>query len=91
MVIDTAKLKVSTKGLVGLFVAFGSFMQIPAVKDFVLKQTEHHPRVAAWATTVAGIYAVLHNPEVQEALGIKHTREVVDKTEEVQIAQEVEK
>lgn len=69
MVIDTAKLKISTKGLLSAFVAFGGFMQIPAVHDYVLKQTEHHPHMAALVTAIAGIYALLHNPQVQQALG----------------------
>jgi hypothetical protein len=91
MVIDTSKLKISTKGLVALFVAFGGFMQIPAVNQFVLSLTTHHKRAAAVVTAIGGIYAVLHDPQVQDALGIKHTREIVDKTEEVKLATEVEK
>jgi hypothetical protein len=91
MVIDTSKLKISTKGIVGFFVAFGGFMQIPAVSSFVLDLTSHNKRIVAALTAIGGIYTVLHNPQVQDALGIKHTREVLDKTEEVTLAEEIQK
>lgn len=70
MVIDTSKLKVSTKGLLSAFIAFGGFMQIPAVRNCVLKLTEHHPHLAPIATAIAGIYTLLHDPQVQDALGM---------------------
>lgn len=71
MVIDTAKLKVSTKSMVGALIAFGGFMQIPAVSQFALKITASRPSIASVVTAVLGVYAVLHNPQVQDALGIE--------------------
>lgn len=71
MVIDTAKLKVSTKSMVAALLAFGGLMQVPAVSQLVLKITVNHPTIASIVTAVLGIYTVLHNPQVQDALGIK--------------------
>lgn len=70
MVIDTSKLKISTKGLVAGFIAFGGFMQIPAVNQFVLSITAEHKHVVSVLTALAGIYTVLHDPQVQDALGM---------------------
>lgn len=73
MVIDTAKLKVSTKSLVAMFTVFGTLMQVPAVNQYVLSVTSQHKNLAALVTAISGIALLLHNPEVQDALGIKKT------------------
>lgn len=88
MVIDTAKLKISTKTLVGLFLAFGSAMQIPAVNQFVLSVTAQHKNLASLVTVLSGIALLLHNPEVQDALGIKKTVAVTETMEEVSLAKD---
>jgi hypothetical protein len=71
--IDTSKLKFSTKSLVSALLGFGAVMQVPAVSQFVLGITKEHPHVAATLTSMAGAAMLLHNPQVQEALGIKQT------------------
>ena len=71
MVIDTAKLKVSTKSMVAALLAFGGLMQVPAVSQLVLKITANHPTIASVVTALLGIYTVLHDPRVQDALGIE--------------------
>lgn len=73
MRIDTAKLKVSTKSLVSALLGFGAVMQVPAVSAYVLTITKDHAHIAAWVTSLAGAAMLLHNPQVQEALGIKQT------------------
>lgn len=73
MQIDTANLKISTKSIVTGLLAFGAFMQIPAVNAFVIAQTTLHPKLTGLITAISGVYAVLHNPQVQEALGVKQT------------------
>ena len=88
MIIDTAKLRISTKSIVAAFMSFGALMQVPEVNSLVLSLTERHKRLVAIVTAVGGIYTVLHDPKVQDALGIKHTTEVIDKMEEVSIAPE---
>lgn len=70
MVIDTARLKVSTKTLFSLFAAFGTVMQIPAVNQYVLAVTAEHKHLAALVTAISGIALLLHNPEVQGVLGV---------------------
>ena len=73
-------LRVSTKSLVSALFAFGAAMQIPAVSTFVYQQTASHPRIASALTAVLGIVALLHNPQVQAALGIEQTVTVETKT-----------
>lgn len=85
MTIDTSKLQASTKKLFGLVVTAGALFQIPAVHDFLLAQVHNHPHLAGVAATLTGIFTLLHNPQVQDVLGIKQTVEV--KTEEVSVKQ----
>jgi hypothetical protein len=84
MTIDTSKLRVSTKSLVGLVVTAGTLFQIPAVHDFIIALAHNHPHVLGFFGTVTGVIGLLHNPAVQDVLGIKRSVEV--KTEEVTIA-----
>lgn len=84
MQVDTAKLKVSTKNLVGSLIAAGALFQVPIVHDGLLKFAGTHPHWAGAIGTVLGVYGVLHNPQVQDVLasfGFKRTRTV--ETEEV--------
>jgi len=90
MVIDTAKLKVSTKTLVALFLGFGSAMQIPQVNQFVLAVTAQHKNLASLVTAISGIALLLHNPEVQDALGIKKTVQVTETSEQVSLAKDAQ-
>jgi hypothetical protein len=85
MVIDTAKLKISTKTMLGLVIGFGSLMQIPAVNQFVAAHTLEHKNLTSLVGTVMGIYALLHNPEVRDALGIKKTVQLTETSEEVSL------
>lgn len=87
MTIDTSKLRISTKGLVGFIVTAGTLFQIPEVHDFLIAAAHNHPHILGILGSVTGVCALLHNPEVQDALGIKRTVEV--KTEEVNIAPSV--
>lgn len=81
MTIDTSKLQVSTKGLIAAVTAAGTLFQIPVVHDFLIAQAHDHPHVLGVLGTLSAIFALLHNPEVAQALGIKQTVEV--KTEAV--------
>lgn len=85
MIIDTAKLKVSTKSMVAAVLALGSVLQIGVVHDYVLTLAQTHPHMVAAVGTITGIYGLLHNPEVQDALGIKRTVEVKETTETVSL------
>jgi hypothetical protein len=84
MQIDTAKLRASTKGWMGMVIAAGSLFQIPQVHDFLILQAHDHPHLTGLIGTITGIAGLLHIPQVQDALGIKRTVEI--KTEEVLIA-----
>lgn len=87
MTIDTSKVQASTKKLMGLAVTAGTLFQIPAVHDFLLVQVHNHPHLAGILGTLTAAAALLHNPQVMDVLGIKHTVEVKD--EEVVIAPDV--
>lgn len=84
MTIDTSKLQASTKNLMGIVVTAGTLFQIPAVHDFILLQVHDHPHISGIVATLTGVFTLLHNPQVEEVLGIKRTVDV--KTEEVSIA-----
>lgn len=83
MTIDTSKLQASTKNLMGLVVTAGTLFQIPAVHDFVLLQVHDHPHISGIVATLTGIFTLLHNPQVEEVLGLKQTVT----TEEVSVKQ----
>lgn len=90
MVIDTAKLKISTKRLFAFFLCFGGLMQIPTVSGFVGSVTLHHPHVAALVTAVTGIALLLHNPEVQDVLGIKTTHVLTETSEKITLVKDAQ-
>lgn len=73
---NIARLKASTKSLLGAAVAGGSLLQIPAVHDTLAALTLHHPRWVGAVATATAIAALLHNPQVQDVLGIKRTVKV---------------
>lgn len=83
MILDTAKLKISTKTLVAFLGVMGTLLQIPAVGAPIFAFAKLHPHFASALAAVTGIIALLHNPQVAEVLGIKQTVEV--KTEEVSL------
>lgn len=88
MEIDTAKLKISTKTMLAFVIGFGSLMQVPAVSNFVAAHTLQHKNLTSLVGTIMGIYALLHNPEVQEAFGIKKTVQLTETSEEVSLAKD---
>lgn len=70
MTIDTSKLKITTKSLVGLLTTASALWQIQEVRDFAMLQIHVHPHLASAAAFIGGLWAVLHNPEVEKALNI---------------------
>ena len=84
MTIDTSQIKISTKGIVSAVLAFGSLMQVPAFSALVLGFADHHPHISSIVAAGTAIAALLHNPTVQNILGIKET--VTDTNETVTIA-----
>ena len=70
MTFDLSKLKFSTKSLVAALVAIGSLLQIPPVSAIVFAFIKLHPHYAAAFGVLTGIITLLHNPQVEAALGI---------------------
>ena len=66
----SGKVKVSTKILFALFMSLPFLMQVDAVKNFLTPIFAAHPKIAATVSSLAGIALLLHNPQVQQALGI---------------------
>jgi hypothetical protein len=87
--IDTSKLKVSTKALVVGFLSLGGLATVPAVNAPLTAFLNAHHSLAPIASTLVAVWTVLHNPVVQDALGIKRTVEVKETTEQVSIAPDV--
>lgn len=65
------KMTISSKALIASIATGTSLMQIQEARDFVIKHTVAHPRVASLAGGVFGILVVLHNPQVQKFLHIE--------------------
>lgn len=80
MVVDTAKLKGSTKGLFGIALTIGTLLQLPAVHDSLIAMAHAHPHVLSIIATCTFLAALLRNPEVQHALGVEETVTVEKKT-----------
>lgn len=78
MVIDTAKLRISTKALAAAFFSFGALMQVGPVSQFVTRATLNHPHIAALLASLVSISILLHNPEVGQILGIQTTVQVTE-------------
>src|ERR1039458_7450989 len=70
MTLDLSKLKFSTKGLVTALFTIGWILQIPAVSTPVFAFIKLHPHYAAAFGALTGIITLLHNPQVEAALGI---------------------
>ncbi len=70
MVIDTAKLRISTKSVATAFFSFAALMQVPEVNHAVMNVVEGHARLASLVASVISLAALLHNPQVEAALGI---------------------
>jgi hypothetical protein len=68
--IITGKAKASTKWLFGAIVSFGGLMQIDAVKNFVTPLVAKHPKISAIVVCLTTIGTLLHDPRVQQVLGI---------------------
>ncbi len=83
MIVSQAQLKATTKSLVALAVSAGGLFQVPAVHDALISATHAHPHWAGAIGPAMAIGALLHNPQVQAALGVKRTVEV--KTETVAV------
>jgi len=82
--LDLSKLKISTQSLVAFLITLGGLLQIPQVSAFVLGLAAKHPHIAVAVGVITGIAALLHNPQVEQALGIKQTVQVT--TEQVSVA-----
>lgn len=91
MMIDTSKLKISTKALVSGFIGLGGLAQIPAVNIPLTAFLTQHPKIAPLVASALGVWTVLHNPQVEDFLGIKTTTEVKQTTEEVTLTDEAGK
>jgi hypothetical protein len=70
MVIDTDKLKISTKSVAAFVFGFAGLMQIPAVGQFVSSVTTRHPGLASLVATLTAVSLLLHDPQVDSALGV---------------------
>lgn len=81
MTIDTGKLKLSTKSLVSFVLTFGGLMQIPQFGNIVMALAKGHPHITIAVASLSSAAMLLHNPQVEQLLGIKQTVET--KTEEV--------
>lgn len=63
----TLKAKNSTKTIFAVLVALPGLVQIPTVKSWI----SAHPKVSATMGTFVMIGTLLHNPKLQQALGIE--------------------
>ena len=70
MTFDLSKLKFSTKGLITALLALGSLLQIPAIYMPVTAFVKLHPHWATAFAVLTGVITLLHNPQVEAALGI---------------------
>lgn len=67
---DTADLKISTKRIATVLAGVGALVQVPAVKDELVRLVNAHPHYATIAATAVSLWTLIHNPQVQKALGI---------------------
>ena len=88
MTFDLSKLKFSTKGLIAFLLGLGSLLQVPQVSAPVFAFAKLHPHFAAALGLVIGIIGLLHNPTVDQILGINQTTTVdtTDSTGDTQTA-----
>jgi hypothetical protein len=83
MTLNLSELKLSTKSLISFLLVIGSLLQIPQVSATVFAFIKLHPHYASAFAVLTGIIALLHNPLVEQALGIKQTVDI--KTETVSL------
>lgn len=76
MQIDTAAIRKSTKGFLGLVFTAATLFQIQDVQFFLLRRVIRHPQITAFLMVVFGFAAILHNPQVMATLGIKETKTI---------------
>lgn len=67
---DTADLKISTKRIATVLAGVGALVQVPAVKDELVRLVNTHPHYATIAATTVSLWTLIHNPQVQKALGL---------------------
>ena len=70
MTINLSKLKFSTKGLISFLLGLGTLLEIPAVSTPVFAFVKLHPHYATAFAVLTGVITLLHNPQVEAALGI---------------------
>lgn len=84
MTIDTSKFKFSTKALIVGFISLGGLATIPAVNAPLTAFLEAHHGLAPLVSALIAVYTVLHNPVVEDALGIRKAME--DRTAAIEAA-----
>lgn len=70
------KFTISTKAAVAAVATGTSLMQIQEVRDFVIKHTVGHPKIASLAAGILGVLTLLHNPTVQKILHIEQKTDI---------------
>lgn len=70
MTIDTGKIKLSTKTVMAALTTLTALWQVQQVRDFVIGEVHLHPHLASVAGLISSLWGLLHNPEVQQALGL---------------------
>ena len=70
MTLDLSKLKFSTKSLIGFLLSIGTLLEIPQVSAPVFAFVKLHPHYAAALGMLTGVVTLLHNPVVDNLLGI---------------------
>lgn len=66
----SGKAKSSTRWLFGLFLALPFLMQMDAFKNLVTPLFAAHPKVSSAFGSLTALALLLHNPTVQQVLGI---------------------
>lgn len=64
-------IRVSTKTIMGVLTALTALWQVQEVRDFVIGSVHSHPHLASVVGFIGSILALLHNPQVQQALGLE--------------------
>jgi hypothetical protein len=68
---DASKVKLSTKGVVAFLLGVGSLLEVPAVSTPVFAAAKSHPHFAVALGVLTGLVALLHNPKVEQLLGVQ--------------------
>jgi hypothetical protein len=67
------QIKQVTKGLIGLMIGASTLLQDSQVRAQLLSLVASHPRYTGAISLIVGVLVLLHNPQVQQELGIKKT------------------